>query len=419
MLQRLWITVEFYGKNGLSNHASAGAYGFLLSAAPVLLIIAFMITNFLASSPELAAGLFEQLDTYLGILGAGDLVSNFLNTANPGLAGIFSAIPLFWTARICALSIQRGLGVIFPAPPRTSPFRNTAVSLGMGFVLIVFIFIMLLGSSLALDFYDRIRLPLVRPLLLFLQFLPRQIFSLFGLTMITLVAYRIVPAERLKWRYIIPGALACMIFYHIFFAGFSLIINPDRYNLIYGVLGMLFLFLLSVYFFFIFFLFGAQFIRVLSASDTLLFIRFRQQHSRQFDSGKPGRAGTLPWEKLFALPSLPLEKYIRNYEKGELVFAKGSQGLEVYYILRGKAGVYLDDKCRDQIALIQEAQFFGELEVQESEGRSASIKAETELSVLRLSRKLFDDILQTDPDTDKNIIQNLSERLRTSNKRSV
>jgi hypothetical protein len=31
------ITVELFKKNGLANHAAAGAYGFLFSAAPPLL----------------------------------------------------------------------------------------------------------------------------------------------------------------------------------------------------------------------------------------------------------------------------------------------------------------------------------------------------------------------------------------------
>jgi uncharacterized BrkB/YihY/UPF0761 family membrane protein len=37
-VQRLWITARFFNTNGLANHAAAGAFGFLLSAAPVLLL---------------------------------------------------------------------------------------------------------------------------------------------------------------------------------------------------------------------------------------------------------------------------------------------------------------------------------------------------------------------------------------------
>ena len=88
----------------------------------------------------------------------------------------------------------------------------------------------------------------------------------------------------------------------------------------------------------------------------------------------------------------------------------------MYYIVSGKAGVYLDEECRNRIALIDENHFFGEMEFIQSEGRSASIKAETDLSVLILSRPLFRSILKNDPDTNQNLILDLSERLRSTNR---
>ena len=422
MLQRLWITIEFYGRNGLSNHASAGAYGFLLSAPPVLLIISFAAVRLLANFPELMAGMFEHIGSLFGVFDTGDFISGFLSAAAPGLAGFISAIPIFWAARLCALSIQRSFGVIFPGP-RPSPLKATALTLGLGAIIIIFLFvlIMLLGSRFAVDIYGHARFALAWPFVSFLLNLPPQAFLLPCLALVILIFYRIVPAERPRWGYIIPGALACMFFFHIFSSGFSLLVNPDRYNLIYGALGRLFLLLVNVYFFFIFFLFGAQFIMVLGASETLLFIRFRQQRSRMANFGNmPDKLpGKKPWDKLFAAPPRPLEKYIKKYEKNDLIFSRGSRGQEVYYIISGKAGVYLDDKCSNRIAIINEAQFFGELELMEHEGRSASIKAETELSVMVLPRKLFQNILQTDPDTDKDIIQGLSERLRSTNKLGI
>ena len=424
-LQRLWITIEFYGKNGLSNHASAGAYGFLLSAPPVLLIISFSAASLLASFPELTAGMFEHIGSLFGVFDAGDFISGFLSAAAPGLAGFISAIPIFWAARLCALSIQRSFVVIFPGK-RQSPLKATALTLGLGAIIIIFLFtlIMIFGFKFALDIYGHESFVLAWPFVQFLLNLPPHAFLLPCLALIILVFYRIVPAERPKWRYIIPGTLACMVFFQIFSAGFSMLVSPDRYNLIYGALGTLFLLLVNVYFFFIFFLFGAQFIMVLGASETLLFIRFRQQHSRMTNPGieqprkrsnKPGNLlRSKPWDKLFAAPPKPLEKYIQKYEIGDLIFSRGSQGQEVYYVLSGEAGVYLDDKCKNRIALIHEAQFFGEMDSMESEGRSASIKAETSLLVMSLPRELFRSILQTDPDTDKNIIKALSERLRTT-----
>ena len=411
-LQRIWITFELFGKNGLANHAAAGAYGFLLSAAPVLLIISFFISNILAGSPALAAAMLEHITFLPDFFNVQEFVGGFLGAANPGLGGLVSVIPLFWTARLCALSLRRGLGVIFMGKS-SNPVKSTALTLGLALIIILFIFIMLLGSKPALDFFDSINLGFAAFLRSIVLLIPGWALFLVCLGFAALLFYRIGPDNPPKWKDIIPGALACMIFYGVFSAGFSLIINPDRYNLLYGALGMLFLFLVNVYFFFMFFLFGAQMIMVQAASEALLFIRFRQLHGRP-----AGTPGFMLLDKLFSSPPWPLEKYIREYKEQDLIFRKGSMEDEVYYLLSGKAGVYLDDECRNRIAFINEANFFGEMEFAVSDGRTASIKAETDLSAMLLPRELFRSILQIDPDTDRNVILGLSERLRSNNKRA-
>ena len=426
IIQQFWLSFEFFGKNGLANHAAAGAYGFLLSSAPVLLVISFFITNILLRSPELAIGMFEQINFLSEFLNPGEFLQDFLGSANPGFAGIISLIPVFWATRLCAQSMQRGLGVIFPEKKIQSdqnsvsrqrstsifgPFRGAVVTFGLGFLIITFIFVMLLGSTLALDFFGAMDFPLAASLYSIIYVLSAGDLSLAFLFLLVLVSYRFVPVNHPKWKNVIPGALTCMVFYVLFILIFSLIISPDRYNLLYGALGSLFLFLLNVYFFFYFFLFGASFIMVQGASNALLFIRFRQHHNKDLSSKRK------LLDNLFASVPWPLEKYISEFKEGDLVFARGSMDREVYYVLTGKAGVYLDDECLQRIAFIEEKHFFGELEFVVEEGRSASIKAETDLLVIVLPRVLYRQILQIDPDTDRSIIQGLSERLKSSNMR--
>jgi len=408
MLQRLWISFELFQKNGLTNHAAAGAYGFLLSAAPVLLIIAFFVSRLLANSPDLAAAMIRSLGFLSKTFNARDFITNFLSSANPGLAGIISVIPLFWTARLCAQSIQRGLGVIFP-PSRSNPVRSTLVTFGLGFLIILLIFAMLLGTILVRYFFNTLESTFGQSGSRSFRFLLIRIFFLLCLALMVLVFYRIVPMDHPKWKFIIPGTLACIIFHQLFSGVFSLIVRPDRYNELYGALGNLFLLLINVYFFFTFFLFGAQLIMVQGLSDALLFIRYRKLKSM-------GTKPVLPWDRIFASLPAPLVKYSGSFKSGELIVKRGSLDEEVYYILSGKAGVYLDDECHNRIAFIDENHFFGEMEIVKSEGRSASIMAETDLSAMILPRPLFRSILKSDPDTNQNLILDLSERLRSTNK---
>ena len=405
VLQRLWISFELFNRNGLMNHAAACAYGFLLSAAPALLFIAFFISRTLAASPELMDELLNQIGFLLSTLQIQDLMENFLHTANSGLAGFISIITIFWTSRLCALSAQRGLGVVFPGS--RSVLKNNLVTLSFCFSVILFIFIIIMGLRFALNLYNSADFSSARSVTAVLFHFTRIVF-LFIFALLTLAAYRFVPAYPPKLKNILPGVVTCLVFFLLFTMVFSRIISPERYNLLYGTLGRLFLFLVNIYFFFVFFFFGAQMIKVLDISDALLFARFRLVHSRQVPP-----ASFAAW--LFAGLPLLLHKYYKLYKQGDSVFTQYSQGKEVYFILSGKAGVYLDSEYHSRIAIIDEGHFFGEMAAFDTDGRAASIKAETDLEVLVIPPDLFSTILQIDPDTDQNLIITLSERLKLVN----
>ena len=401
LVQRLWISLELFNRNGLTNHAAACAYGFLLSAAPALLFIAFFILRTLAASPELAEDMLRQIAPLFAVFDIQDSADNFFSVSRPGLAGLIPLFMIFWTVRICALSIRLGLGIIFPGPK--SIFRDNAVTLGFGILTMLFIVFILFALRQAINFLYS---PGFSFLNIYSPFLIR-LFFMFTLGLLILAAYRFIPANHPKVKNIIPGVLICLIFFMIFSAGFSLIISPDRYNLLYGALGRLFLFLVNVYFFFVFFFFGAQLIQVLGLSDALLFARFRRSHSKL-------STPHLLLDRLFSAPPGPLKKYTGVYRKGDFIFTQHSQGQEVYYILSGKVGVYLDTECLNRIAFIEEGNFFGEMASATAEERVASIKAETDVSVIILPPELFHTVLQIDPDTNKNLIKTLSERLKSA-----
>ena len=411
LFQQLFLTFELFERNGLPNHAAAGSYCFLLSTAPVLLIISFFASRALAASPELTALMLQNSGFLPEEFNVGELINNFFVKTNSGIAGIFSGVTILFTARLCALSICRGLRVVFPAS-RFTPFRDIVVTLGLEFLIILFLLIILLGNRLVIDFFSLSHFSFIKTLFIPILIFTEQFVFLGSLALITLVSYRFVPAKPPKWKYIIPGTITCIVLYQAFSYGFALLIGPDRYNLIYGALGRLFLFLVNVYFFFTFFFFGAQLIQILCSYRERIFIKFRQLHSKNFLTHAP-------WDKLFASPPEPLKKYIRSYHANEIIFSKGSKGQEVYYILSGEAGVYLDENCQNRIALIQTANFFGEIEFLQREGRATSVKAETELSVMKLPPKLIKAILNTDPDTNQILIKSLSGLVTSANRDSL
>jgi membrane protein len=405
ILQRLWLTFELFNKNGLMNHAAACAYGFLLSAAPALLFISFIVSRILSVSPEVLESMLGQIDLLFGVFDAKSLIINFLSFSNSGLAGLISVLVIFWTTRLCALSIQRGLGVVFSGT--RSVIKDNAITFGIGLFAMFIIIIALIGMRTAIIFFNSFEFVSKTAIAPFLDFAARAFF-MFSLALLAMAAYRFYPKRRQRFKYILVGALVCIIFYRIFAAGFALIINPNRYNLLYGTLGRLFLFLVNIYFFFVFFFFGGQLINILSLSDAMLFIRLRQVYSK-------GKQSDTYFDKLYATLTKPLKKYYAFYKEGDPVFSINSHGKEVYYILSGKAGVYLDKEFKNKISIINEHNFFGEMASITSDERAASIKAETDLSVLILPPGLFREILHLDPNIDQSLIKILSQQLKFVN----
>ncbi|MDR2192896.1 MAG: YihY/virulence factor BrkB family protein [Treponema sp.] len=404
MLQRVWITLQYFGGNGLANHAAAGAYGFLLSLMPALLIVAYFISVLFASSSQEAARIILGIGFLGGAFDIGGTVERFLDTFNPGLTGITSLISMLWAAIVFAFSMQRGLNSIFFSAKASNPIKSYLIPLGLEVTVIVFVFITVMGAHLsALLFGTEMEQGIVRTVFMVIPFL--------GLGLLTFGAYRIVPNGRPNGNSARAGAVLCIAIYAILSALFSVFINPERYHVIYGTLGDLILLLAKVYFFFMFFFIGAQFAFVVEYFDALLFIKLRMARSNPasffidkllFSSIKNGR----------------LQTYCRSYSANETIFSQGEDSHDIYYILSGSVHIYLNNKKsgrQERVAVINADTFFGEMGHLLANKRSATAKAADDLTALVLPPALFQQIMTIDKNADNKVIETLSERLKHTN----
>jgi membrane protein len=413
LFQYVWITLELFNKHGLANHAAAGAYGFLFSAAPALLIVSFFVFGVLKSSPETAAALIGQI----GLLGAAfdmrGLTETFLTASKPGITGLISIISLLWTARIFTLSLQRGLGVIFPDTETINPLTKMTVSAGMEVSIVLFTFIVVFTSEAAFVMYRIIGVfPFNQPWFIQTSKAVSLLLPLAVLGFLIFGAYMLVPARLPAKNAALKGAVFCVSFTLIILAGSSFIANPAKYNILYGTLGNLFILLADVYLFFIFFFLGAELTFIIHSFDALLLSRFIQAHTKTETGKKPSFQ-----QRCFLSTGGTLQKYLWTYRQGEALFYKGEQSREVYYILTGQAEVYLDETTL--LALIEPGKFFGEMGHVLAAGRSATIKAHADLKVLRIPFELFQEVLKSNADADRKVIENLSERLKNVNEKLV
>lgn len=115
---------------------------------------------------------------------------------------------------------------------------------------------------------------------------------------------------------------------------------------------------------------------------------------------------------------LKLEKKV--YQKGELIFSKGSIGSEIYLIESGSVEVFrqVDNKSEDAIVslkILYEGNFFGEMALFDERERSASIQALEETVIYMISRKVFFEICHKHQDVLFELFRLMTIRFREFN----
>jgi len=419
LLKRVFITLQFSGENSLPNHAAACAYGFLLSAAPLLLISSFFIFHAFHVSTNSIINMLRNLPFLEIAFDEEWLAGNFYSIMLPGLSGFAAIISFIWAGRLLAVSLQRGLKVIFSGRKKRNPAFDILVIFAVELPALLLSLAVILSSRTALRLYEIFNF--IPQTAFFGFFTSKQgysIFTLMTLGTVTYFAYRLIPANPPRRISALEGAVFCAIFSEIMSLILRILLGQSMYNFLYGTLGNLITLLINVYFFFLFFLMGGQFAYVSDYFDTFLFIRMRRARIRSANKGGAkffSVSGAI--DRLFFSIDGSLKKYYRFYKKGETVFFQKDKSDEIYYILEGEVETLVLSSPGNYTltGTLGADSFFGEMGYMLSEERSATIRAKTDVSALALPPRVFEDILKHDPSLDRTLIENLYRSLKDKN----
>lgn len=114
----------------------------------------------------------------------------------------------------------------------------------------------------------------------------------------------------------------------------------------------------------------------------------------------------LPGEDLAQVALIAVEE---SRERDEEIFAEGEGGDALYLVLEGKVRVHKGEKT---IAELGERECFGEMAILDASPRSASVTTLEEVSLLKIAREDFQEILAEKPEIAQGILQVLIKRLR-------
>ena len=422
LLQRLVITMQFFGENSLGNHASACAYGFLLSAAPVLMLLSFILFSVFHSfinganvqGEAVMAQLTANIPFLSGALDEAWLAEEMSSIAESGMrlrgiAGLVSAIGIFWAGRIFIVSLQRGLKVIFTGAQKRKPLFEMLIVLIVELAVLIGAILMILFSATARKLYEFLGIFYDTAFFYNIQSLINiRVVSFFLMIFIFYFVCRFLIANGPCRISAFWGSLCFAFSYTVFSLILTMFFDQTKYNFLYGALGSLIFLLVKVFFFFLFFFSCAQLSKVLDSFDVLLFLRFRQA---RMNAGRPGFE-----HFLFLSEKGTLQKYSHTYPENAVIFSKGDGENDIFYLLEGEVNIFTsDENSGEKPVTLKQGAFFGEMGHLLSEKRTATAKAKTEVTALVLPPFLFDEMLKYDTSMDRTIMELMSQRLKTRN----
>ena len=120
---------------------------------------------------------------------------------------------------------------------------------------------------------------------------------------------------------------------------------------------------------------------------------------------------TIPGEELSHIAQITDEVEVGS---AQAVFKEGDQGDAMYLIVDGKVKIHSGEHT---FAELGQKQCFGEMAILDAEPRSATVTALSDLSLLKIRREDFTEILADKPEISQGIIKVLTRRLREANRR--
>lgn len=405
LLQLGYTTARLFKQNSLQNHAAATSFYFLLSATPVLLLLSYAlqllgrIAENSVPATILMAALYSQmqLDTLTSL--------GFIPRQTQLAAGGVGLLTLLLSSRGLVNTMQVAFRIIFPDTTR----RNLVVSWVLPLIILPALFLLVGVAALAqvtLSFLAQNDFIGIGNALVL-----KGLNSLFGFAMIwalLFAAYWRLPRTPPGARIAAAFALAATVSLGMLFSLFGAFFKLENYHSLYGALGGVVFVLIGAYFAFMLLYVWAQALYACGKADITalekLFLTTSGEGSGKLESYVFGNAHRL------------LEKYGETHPAGHVLIAEGNDSRTAYFLYAGRAGVYKDTaEGRRKLSELGEGQLFGEMAYLLNEKRTASVVAESEITVLALPPHLLEELMRHSALLSRRIIDTLCQRLERMN----
>lgn len=405
LLQLAYTTARLFKQNGLQNHAAATSFYFLLSATPLLLLLSYalqllgQIAENSVPASILMAALYSQLQLEsLTALG-------FIPRQTQLAAGGVGLATLVLSSRGLVHSVEGAFRVLFPSQSK----HNLVLSWVLPLIILPVLFL-LMGlaavAQVALNFLaqnDIIGTGNAQVL--------QALNALFGFAMVWMLlfaAFWRLPREHPRARDAAVFALLATASLALLLTLFSAFFKLENYHNLYGAVGGVVFVLIGGYFAFLLLYLWAQALYAYGKADVTAL-------EKLFLAGSGEGASKLEGY-VFADSHRLLEKYGQVHPPGHTLIEEGDDSRTAYFLYAGRTLVYKNTEAgRRRLGELNEGQMFGEMAYLLNEKRTATVVADTEVTVLALPPHIMEELMRHSAPLSRRIIDTLCQRLERMN----
>jgi len=408
-LRRIVLSLELQTEHEIINHASAGAYAFLLSVVPALLLsfgIAILVLQPLPKTNEVLFKMVSDFFNHFGIPNAAPVI--YSSTSSwPSIA--FWIVGMIWSASLFFATIRKGLKVIWSYSTSSLPAKRTIWLLTSELAGLAILIAILGATEIAsLILYTKggkiLSNDAARAVIVILSHAALSVF--------VFCCYHYFSPLKPKIKTSIAMGILCVLLYAAFSSIMHGIVNIGQYTVMYGVIGNIAKSLFNVFIFFYLFFFCATLVYVEENYDALLFGRYHQT-ATNVNIKKSTKT-------LFGNNAYLINRYGKSLRDGQYLFKVLDNSRSAFYIDQGCIEIFLPDaqgNLGEKIAALHAGEFFGEMAFILNEPRSASARSQGNSTILELPPAVFSYYLQSSPHASRSLIAMLAERLKLANAR--
>ncbi len=410
-LQVSYVTLNLFFKTKMQNHAAAVAYYSLLSIAPMMLLIVYLLNTYLSGYPEIREAFNKILSAaHLNFLNASS--ARNIDSAMISFSGGVSILILLWSSKGLMKSVQSAFAVIFADSRKRSFIVSSLISfLSIPFILIL-LALSIFGDYLVDHFnYAALGVPLLGSMLKFCFISIGLLTPFLGVWAVVFLLYDQMPQKRPRLSSTLIYSFFCTSSVYVLEVVFANVVGIEQYIRLYGSLGDIIFVLIWVYFGCILFFMWAEFLYVAGKIDVIALekIFLVSEDRSKFEYRIE--------HFLFNRSSRIFKKYGQNCLKGDTIIRQNDDTASIYYLYSGQVGLYRENHGKEvRMGGLRPGEIFGEMAYLLGERRTATVVAEADCFLFILSPETLEALMNYSTKLSRQIIESLCQRIAKMNK---